>query len=77
MPIPDPETQANLVAKLDDFAKAIESHKDWTPPKPHPALFHTWDFVKRSHYIMTEIENIRQGKELQYPGQIPAQEGGK
>lgn len=77
VPIPDPAAQEAIAAKLDDFAKALERHPNWTPPRPHPGLLHVWDFVKRSHYIMTEIDNIRHGRPLKYPDQIPAQEGGE
>lgn len=77
VPIPDTDTQADLVSKLDDWARAIEGHELWTPPNPHPSLFHTWDFVKRSHYIMSEIENIRLGKELKFPDQIPPNKDGE
>lgn len=67
----------DITAKIEALAKAIESHKDWTPPRPHPSLFQVWDFVKRSHYIMTELENIRTGKEIKYPDQIPPNSGGE
>jgi hypothetical protein len=41
------------------------------PPQPHPGLFQLWDFVKRSHYIMTELDNILEGKPVLHPDQVP------
>jgi hypothetical protein len=77
VPIPDAQAQADITAKLNTLALALESHEKWTPPRPHPTLFHIWDFVKRSHYIMTELDNIRHGRELKYPDQIPSLNSGK
>ncbi|KFH41793.1 hypothetical protein ACRE_074870 [Hapsidospora chrysogenum ATCC 11550] len=76
VPIPDAQAQADITAKLNALALALESHDKWTPPRPHPTLFHIWDFVKRSHYIMTELDNIRHGRELKHPDQIPSLNSG-
>ncbi|KAF4123197.1 hypothetical protein GMORB2_6747 [Geosmithia morbida] len=72
VPIPSLQDQELIISKLDDFAKTLERHPKWTPPKPHPSLFHVWDFVKRSHYIMTEIDHLRKGEAVKYPNQIPS-----
>jgi hypothetical protein len=76
-PLPNPEIRANITAKLTDLITAIEAHPAWIPPQPHKGLFHVWDFVNRSRYIMTELDNIRDGRPLTYPDQIPKQAAGK
>jgi predicted transcriptional regulator len=77
VPVPDESARADITARLDSLASALEQHPQWTPPNPHPALLQLWDFVKRSHYIMTELENIRTGRPLKHPDQIPPHEDGK
>ncbi|CAG9996546.1 unnamed protein product [Clonostachys byssicola] len=74
VPVPDESARADITARLDSLASAMEQHPQWTPPNPHPALLQLWDFVKRSHYIMTELENIRTGRPLKHPDQIPPHE---
>lgn len=70
--IPTEENRQRVVTLLEDFIKLLESHSGWTPPRPNAALFHVWDFVKRSQYIATELDNIRQGKPVAFPDQIPS-----
>lgn len=77
VPIPSPQDQEDITSKLAALATTLEAHEAWTPPRPHPSLLQIWDFVKRSHYIMTEIDNIRHGRPLQYPDQIPTNEEGE
>ena len=75
--LPTPEAQADIVAKLTELIQALESHPAWTPPSPNPALFHVWDFVSRSRYIMEELDNIKEGKQVKHPEQIPKNDQGK
>lgn len=75
-PIPSAQKQAVVVGKLDALLEAIESHDAWTPPSPHKGLFYVWDFVKRSRYIMAELENIRQDKPVEHREQVPALKNG-
>ncbi|KAG5752010.1 hypothetical protein H9Q69_002315 [Fusarium xylarioides] len=73
--LPTAEQRENITARLADLITAIESHSQWTPPNVDRGLFHVWDFVKRSHYIMTELDNIAAGRQVQHPEQIPKNEG--
>ncbi|KAF9761787.1 hypothetical protein IL306_003690 [Fusarium sp. DS 682] len=72
--LPTPEQRENITARLADLISAIEAHSQWTPPNVDRGLFHVWDFVKRSHYIMTELDNIAAGRKVQHPEQIPKNE---
>ncbi|KAJ4119964.1 hypothetical protein NW768_010554 [Fusarium equiseti] len=73
--IPSSEYRETITARFSDLISAIESHSSWTPPNVDRSLFHVWDFVKRSHYIMTELDNIAAGRPVQHPEQIPKNNG--
>ncbi|KAM0562476.1 hypothetical protein ACHAPJ_002166 [Fusarium lateritium] len=73
--LPAPERREEITAAFASLISAIESHPQWTPPNIPPGLFHVWDFVKRSHYIMTELDNIAAGRPVQHPAQIPKNDG--
>jgi hypothetical protein len=75
--IPSSEYRETITARFSDLISAIESHSSWTPPNVDRSLFHVWDFVKRSHYIMTELDNIAAGRPVQHPEQIPKNNGSK
>jgi hypothetical protein len=75
--LPTPEQREDITARLADLVSAIESHSQWTPPNVDRGLFHVWDYVKRSHYIMTELDNIAAGRKVQHPEQIPKNDGGE
>ncbi|GKT43703.1 uncharacterized protein ColSpa_03884 [Colletotrichum spaethianum] len=74
--LPSPEVRAAITEKLSDLIAALEAHPAWIPPNPHRGLFHVWDFVNRSRYIMTELDHIRDGEPVQHPEQIPQQKSG-
>lgn len=76
VPIPMGAAREDIAFRLQTLVNTIEAHDAWTPPSPHPGLFQLWDFVKKSHYIMTELENIRAGREVQHPDQIPPNDAG-
>lgn len=76
VPIPMGAAREDIAARLLLLTGAIEAHELWTPPAPHPGLFQVWDFVKKSHYIMTELENIRAGRDVLYPDQVPPKDAG-
>ncbi|KZL70863.1 hypothetical protein CT0861_09732 [Colletotrichum tofieldiae] len=75
--LPSPEVRATITEKLSDLIAALEAHPAWIPPSPHRGLFHIWDFVNRSRYIMTELDHIRDGEPVQHPEQIPQQKSGR
>jgi hypothetical protein len=56
--------------------RAIEAHDQFAPPDTHPTLYWVWDFVKRSKYMLSEYENIKNGRPLQYPDQFRPAPGG-
>ncbi|KAM0436020.1 hypothetical protein ACHAPT_002912 [Fusarium lateritium] len=69
--LPAPEVREEITACLGDLVSALEAHPMWTPPSPPRGLFHVWDFVCRSRYIMTELDNIYAGRPTKHPEQIP------
>ncbi|KAJ4324164.1 hypothetical protein N0V84_003997 [Fusarium piperis] len=69
--LPAPEVREEITARLGDLVSALEAHPSWTPPSPPRGLFHVWDFVCRSRYIMTELDNIYAGRPTKHPEQIP------
>ncbi|KPM46003.1 hypothetical protein AK830_g538 [Neonectria ditissima] len=73
--IPSPEVREEITTRLLELVEAIEAHPAWTPPSPPRNLFHVWDFVKRSHYIMTELDNISNDRPTRHPDQIPPNDG--
>lgn len=75
--LPSTEARQDIIAKLTELVTALEAHPSWTPPQPHPGLFHVWDFVSRSRYIMTELDNIEAGRPVQHPEQIPPNNNGE
>ncbi|KAI9167504.1 hypothetical protein HJFPF1_03632 [Paramyrothecium foliicola] len=77
--LPPTAVRETILSDFDSLIRALESHPSWpasgsTAP-PHPSLYHVWDFVNRSRYIMTEIDNIRDGKPLRHPEQVPSNGG--
>ncbi|KAK0368991.1 hypothetical protein CLIM01_13648 [Colletotrichum limetticola] len=74
--LPSPEHRAKIIEKFTELIDAIEAHPAWSPPNPHKGLFHVWDYVNRSRYIMTELDHIRDGEPVRYPEQIPQQDIG-
>jgi hypothetical protein len=77
MALPTSARREEITSRFADLITALESHPQWTPPNVDRGLFHVWDFVKRSHYVMTELENIEAGRPVQHPEQIPKNNGGK
>lgn len=73
--IPAPEVREVITTRLSDLVQALEAHPAWTPTSPPRNLFFVWDFVKRSHYIMTELDNISNGRPIKHPEQIPPNDG--
>lgn len=75
VPIPLGAAREDIASRLKLLMGTIEEHELWTPPSPHPGLFQLWDFVNKSHYIVTELENICEGREVQHPDQLPPNDG--
>jgi hypothetical protein len=78
--LPPAADREAILSGLDALKSSLEAHPSWpsgdnTAPPP-PSLHHIWDFVKRSHYIMSELDNILEGRPLQHPEQIPSNGGG-
>ncbi|KAH7159901.1 hypothetical protein B0J13DRAFT_116004 [Dactylonectria estremocensis] len=73
--IPAPEVRKAITDRLSELVEALEGHSAWTPTNPPRSLFFIWDFVKRSHYIMTELDNISNGHPIKHPEQIPSNNG--
>jgi len=65
------QQRAVLDASLAKMISAIEEHPKWKGlANPNPALYHVWDFVNRSKYMLSEFENIRTGSPVQFPDQF-------
>lgn len=73
--LPSPAVRDDIIAKLGELVNALETHPSWTPPTPPKGLYHVWDFVNRSRYIMTELDSLREGKPIRHPEQIPKNDG--
>ncbi|RFU24147.1 hypothetical protein B7463_g12189, partial [Scytalidium lignicola] len=69
-PVPTDKQRADVEAAFQAVIDAIEEHEAWTPPNPHKTLFYVWDFANRSKYMISEYENIKDGKPLQHPEQF-------
>lgn len=67
-PLPQRE---ELTAHLAALVDAIVAEPKMQPPNRHPTLYHLWDFTMRAKYILSELDNVAEGKAVQYPGQIP------
>ncbi|KFY17697.1 hypothetical protein V491_04951 [Pseudogymnoascus sp. VKM F-3775] len=79
MSAPTAEKRAALDQKLGEliqvlilgpFDKAIENHELWVPPTPNQTLYHVWDFLNRSKYMLSEFDNIEAGRALTHPNQF-------
>ncbi|KAL7921084.1 hypothetical protein ACQKWADRAFT_314361 [Trichoderma austrokoningii] len=60
--IPSPNIRAGIAAKLSALSLAIEASPDFNRAAPtlSAGLFHIWDFVKRTEYMLSEVDGIRQ-----------------
>ena len=80
-PIPSPAARDSIIESLDGLIQALQAHPAWPPAgsttPPNPSLFHIWDFVNRSRYIVSELENIQAGRPLRHPEQIPVPAAGE
>ncbi|KAK5988987.1 hypothetical protein PT974_10485 [Cladobotryum mycophilum] len=72
--IPSTEARATLSAKMDDFLQSIQAIPEFNtnPAQSDKGLFYIWDFVMRTKYILSELDNIVEGKPVQHPEQIPS-----
>jgi len=73
LPLPSPENREEIASKLSELIAAIEAHPAWTPPQPHKGLYRIWDFTQRTKYVVEELYNIRDGRPILHPEQIPNQ----
>lgn len=73
--LPGPPLRQTLSTRLKALADAITAHPQMQPPHRHPTLYHTWDFAMRTHYILSELDNILAGRPIQHPAQVPDYEG--
>ncbi|GFP59487.1 hypothetical protein TASIC1_0013018300 [Trichoderma asperellum] len=72
-PVPSPEIRATIAEKLGQLSLAVETSPGFNRDSPAASggLFHIWDFVKRTEYMLSEVEGIRQpGYEFKHAGQI-------
>jgi hypothetical protein len=71
--VPSPEIRAGIAEKLSLLSLAVETSPSFKRASPAASggLYHVWDFVKRTEYMLSEVEGIRQpGYEFQHAGQI-------
>ncbi|KFZ17706.1 hypothetical protein V502_04439 [Pseudogymnoascus sp. VKM F-4520 (FW-2644)] len=67
---PTPEKRATMERKVGELIQAIENHELWVPPTPNQTLYHVWDFLSRSKYMLSEFDNIEAGRALAHPNQF-------
>jgi hypothetical protein len=58
-------------AKLTELVEAVLRHLQMQGSNKHPTLYHIWDFAMRTDYILSELDNIENGRPLRFPDQIP------
>lgn len=71
--VPSPEIRTTIAEKLSALSLAVETSPGFDPASPQASggLFYIWDFVKRTEYMLSEVEGIRTpGYEFQHAGQI-------
>ncbi|KAK0711541.1 hypothetical protein B0H67DRAFT_555504 [Lasiosphaeris hirsuta] len=68
--LPDISIRKEIEARLEDLAGAITSHPKMQAPNRHPTMFHMWDFVMRTKYIVSELDNVEAGRPIRFPEQI-------
>ncbi|KAK1239070.1 hypothetical protein MKX08_006131 [Trichoderma sp. CBMAI-0020] len=71
--VPSPEVRTAIADKLSALSLAVETSAgfDRASPAASGGLFHVWDFVKRTEYMLSEVEGIRTpGYEFRHAGQI-------
>ncbi|KAL7934457.1 hypothetical protein V8C35DRAFT_279628 [Trichoderma chlorosporum] len=70
-PVPPPEARTGIAAKLNALTKVIESDPQFSPVPANTALYWIWDFARRTEYMLSEVDGIRQpGYEFKHKGQI-------
>ncbi|KAK1769820.1 hypothetical protein QBC33DRAFT_529226 [Phialemonium atrogriseum] len=74
--LPSPADRDRIAKCLAELVQAIQAHPQMQPPNPHRTLFHLWDFVQRTRYIVSELDNIEAGRPLRHPEQIPEYRNG-
>ncbi|CZR68686.1 uncharacterized protein PAC_18585 [Phialocephala subalpina] len=68
---PTTQQREAVALRLEDLIDAITEHPQWRPqPNPNPTLYHVWDFVMRSKYMLSEYDNIKAGRPIQRPEQF-------
>ncbi|TVY18708.1 hypothetical protein LARI1_G003850 [Lachnellula arida] len=71
LPLPTSQQREDVAARLEGIIDALIEHPKWeNPPNKNPTLYHVWDFVMRSKYMLSEYENVKDGKAVQYPSQF-------
>ncbi|KAL9469142.1 hypothetical protein ACSS6W_010836 [Trichoderma asperelloides] len=55
-PVPSPEIRATIAEKLGQLSLAVETSPGFNRDSPAASggLFHIWDFVKRTEYMLSE-----------------------
>ncbi|KIN03834.1 hypothetical protein OIDMADRAFT_158705 [Oidiodendron maius Zn] len=68
---PTQEQRSEVESRLKDTVESLLAHPQWKdPPNQNPTLYHVWDFVMRSLYMLSEYDNIKLGRRLQHPEQF-------
>lgn len=68
--LPRAEVRDLVTQRLSDLVSAIEAHPQFRQAQPHKSLYYIWDFVQRTRYAMTELDNIAAGRPPQHPEQL-------
>ncbi|PVH87766.1 hypothetical protein DL98DRAFT_649374 [Cadophora sp. DSE1049] len=66
---PTSQQLAEIDSRLDTLIQAITSHPLWAG-ESNQALYHLWDFVSRSKYLLSEYDNIKAGRGVEHPEQF-------
>ena len=84
IPLPSQAVQSAASDSLTKLITALQSHPQWKPvtgseqaSPAHRTLFFLWDFASRTKYMLQELDNLKDGKDVAHPDQLPKQEGGE
>jgi hypothetical protein len=67
---PSPAARQAVSDALAALIAAIQDHPAFAPSNMNPTIYHVWDFLQRSRYMLSEYESIRDGKKLTHPEQF-------
>lgn len=70
--LPPATIRAQIQAATESLVDAITSDSRFKGSSPpHPTLYQMWDFAMRTTYVLSELDNISEGRPVKFPEQVP------